>query len=104
LVETLVRTGTNPESARVYERRWQGLDWDGLWLADLTVSAARSCYWCQAIAYERLGREREAVDALRAAYEISEVGLLWPFFSPFFKTLEDDPRYQELLHEMGLRP
>jgi TolB-like protein len=104
LVETLVRAGTNRESARVYERRWQGLDWDGLWLADLTVSAARSCHWCQAIAYERLDREREAIDALRTAYEISEVGLLWPFFSPFFKTLESDPRYQELLHEMGLRP
>jgi TolB-like protein len=104
LVETLVRTGTDTDLARVYERRWQGLDWDGLWLADLTVSAARSCHWCQAIAYERLGREREAIDALRTAYEISEVGLLWPFFSPFFETLDDDPRYRELLHEMGLRP
>jgi len=104
LVETLVRTGTSPESATAYERRWQGLDWDGLWVFDLSASASLPCHWCQAIAYERLGRKREAVDALKTAYEISEVGLLWPFFSPFFRTLEDDPEYVELLHVMGLRP
>jgi serine/threonine-protein kinase len=104
LVETLVRTGTSPESARTYERRWQVLDWESLWLADLSASAAIPCYQCQAIAYERLGRKREAVDALRTAYEIREVGLLFNFFRPSFKTLDDDPRYLELLHEMGLRP
>jgi hypothetical protein len=80
------------------------LDWESLWLADLSVSAARSCHWCQAIAYERLGRKREAVDALRTAYDISEVSLLYAFLCPSFKTLESDPRYLELLHRMGLRP
>jgi tetratricopeptide (TPR) repeat protein len=104
LVETLVRTGTSPESARAYEERWQGLDWESLWLSDLSASAGLSCHWCQAIAYERLGRKREAVDALRSAYEIREVGLLYLFLWPSFKTLDDDPRYLELLHEMGLRP
>jgi TolB-like protein len=104
LGEALVRTGTSPELKRVYERRWQGLDWESLWLADLSVSAARSCHWCQAIAYERLGRKREAVDALRTAYDISEMSLLYPFLCPLFRTLEGDPRYLELLHEMGLRP
>ncbi|UCC83778.1 MAG: tetratricopeptide repeat protein [Gemmatimonadota bacterium] len=104
LVETLARTGTSPELARAYAERWGGLGWEGLWLSDLSFSASLPCHWCQAIAYERLGRKREAVDALRTAYEMSEVGLLWPFFSPFFETLDDDPQYQELLHEMGLRP
>ncbi|UCC83777.1 MAG: tetratricopeptide repeat protein [Gemmatimonadota bacterium] len=104
LVETMVRTGTNPESARAYERRWQGLDWENLWLADLSFSTALPCHYCQALAYERLGRKREAVDALRTAYEIREVGLLYYYFQPSFKTLDDDPRYLELLHEMGLRP
>jgi hypothetical protein len=55
-------------------------------------------------AYEHLGRKREAVDALRTSYEIREVALLFLFFRPSFVTLNDDPRYQELLHEMGLRP
>ena len=104
LVETLARTGTSPQLVRAYAERWGGLGWEGLWLSDLSFSASLPCHWCQAIAYERLGRKREAVDALRTAYEIREVGYLWPFFSPFFKTLDDDPRYQELLHEMGLRP
>jgi TolB-like protein len=104
LVETMVRTGTDPESARAYEGRWQGLDWENLWLADISFSTALPCHYCQAIAYERLGRKREAVDALRTAYEIREVGLLYYFFQPSFKTLDDDLRYQELLGEMGLRP
>jgi TolB-like protein len=104
LVETLARTGTSRELATAYEERWQGLDWEGLWLADLSVSVSLPCHWCQAIAYERLGRKREAVDALRTAYEIREVGFLWPFVHPFFRTLEDEPRYRELLHEMGLSP
>jgi hypothetical protein len=81
LTETLVRTGTSPEAARAYEERWQGLDWDGLWLSDLSVSAALPCHHCQAVAYERLGRKREAVDALRTAYEIREVGFLFLFLT-----------------------
>jgi TolB-like protein len=104
LVETLARTGTSRDSARAYEERWHGLDWESLWLADISFSTTLPCHECQAIAYERLGRKREAVDALRSAYEMREVGLLFYFFRPSFTTLDDDPRYQELLHEMGLRP
>jgi TolB-like protein len=104
LVGALVRSGTGPELAAAYERRWEGLGWDGLWAADLSLPASLTCHWCRAIAYERLGRKREAVDALRTAYEIREVGLLWPFMTSCFKTMEDDPGYLELLHEMGLRP
>jgi len=104
LAQTLVRTGRSPDSARAYEERWQGLDWESLWLADLSASNELPCYYCQALAYEHLGRKREAVDALRTSYEIREVGLLFLFFRPSFITLDDDPRYQELLHEMGLWP
>jgi TolB-like protein len=104
LVGALVRTGTSQELAAAYERRWEGLDWDGLWASDLSLPPPLTCHWCQAIAYERLGRKREAVEALSTAYEMREVGLLWPFMNPYFKTLDDDPRYVELLREMGLRP
>jgi TolB-like protein len=104
LVETLVRTGTSRDSARAYEERWQGLDWESLWLADISFSTELPCHYCRALAYEHLGRKREAVDALRTSYEIREVALLFLFFRPSFVTLNDDPRYQELLHEMGLRP
>ncbi len=104
LVETLLRTGASPDSARAYEERWRGLDWESLWLADLSASTELPCHYCRALAYEHLGRKREAVDALRTSYEIREVGLLFVFFRPSFMTLNDDPRYQELLREMGLRP
>ncbi len=58
----------------------------------------------RAVALTRLGRTEEAVLELRRAHDIGQPGLLWYYQNPFFRALENDPGYVELMEELGLRP
>jgi len=57
-----------------------------------------------AVIYVGLGENETALEWLEKAYEERSVGLLTLKVHPIFDGLRSDPRFQELLHRIGLPP
>ena len=104
LLDNLRQTTADPDEVREYERRWGGLGWTGLWEAEVNLEPPLSDLYQQAAAYARLGQNAEAVEALRTAYATGAPAPFWYYSNPFFRPLEDDPAFVELMYEIGLRP
>jgi hypothetical protein len=50
----------------------------------------------------RLGNREEALNALEKGYQRREHYLIMWIISPEFDALRSEPRYQKLLHDLGI--
>ena len=57
-----------------------------------------------AILYMRVNDKEKALDALKAGYKAREGGMVYVNAEPLFKPLRKDPRFQEIVRSMGLKP
>ena len=104
LLQNLRKTHASAEQIAAYQRRWRGLSWEVMWSSELDIDGHWVAPTYRAVALTRLGRTEEAVLELRRARDIGEPGLLWYLQNPFFRALENEGGYVELMEELGLRP
>ena len=57
-----------------------------------------------AILYMRVGDKEKAIEELKAGYAAREGGMVYVNVEPLFKPLHKDPRFQEIVRSMGLKP
>jgi len=104
LLQSLRKTHATAEQIAAYQRNWRGLSWEAMWSSELDTDWDGLSPAYRAVALTRLGRTEEAVLELRRLHDIGAPGLLWYHQNPFFRALENDAGYIELMEELGLRP
>lgn len=57
-----------------------------------------------AVIYAALGEKELAIEWLRRSFEEGDDWLIWSKVVPTMDRLRDDPRFQDLLHRIGLQP
>jgi len=73
-------------------------------LAELNSLAAREYIspYLSAVVAVGLGKHAEALDLLNKVYDARSVNLIYLTVEPIFDDLRSDPRFQDLLHRVGL--
>jgi len=101
--------GVRPETMTVLKKAYAASGWKGFWRKqlELTQAEARERYvspYFMARIYARLGERDQALEWLRKAYDRHSNYLVVLKVEPLFDPLRSDPRFTELLRDIGLSP
>jgi tetratricopeptide (TPR) repeat protein len=118
LREALV-PGRMPAATAALAKAYTRSGWDGFWRKELELAeeeyrqqgtvwqvpyGRRMINWRKARRYARLAEWNHAIASLEAGYEARERNMVYLNVEPLFDSLRPDPRFQDLVRRVGLKP
>ena len=101
--------GATPETLATLKANYVAAGWKGYWRKQLEMAQedARKCHvspYHRAKTHARLGERDKALEWLQQAYEQRSDQMILLKVDPLLDPLRSDPRFTELLRDIGLAP